>query len=437
MRIIRACKELKLKTVSVYSKADETSLHKSFADESICIGEPNVADSYLNIPRLIAAAEISGADAIHPGYGFLSENADFSDACLANNIRFIGPTSEHIRLMGDKNTAREIVKRIRMPILPGSGILKDVNDALSHAKKIGYPIILKATAGGGGRGMRVCRSEKQLAESFEITKREAGVNFSNDGVYMEKFIEKPRHVEVQILADGHKNVIHLGERDCSVQRRHQKIIEETPSLFIDKITRKKICNISTKLIKSIRYEGAGTIEFLVDPQKNFYFMEMNTRIQVEHTISELYTGLDLVKEQIRIAAGEKLKVKQSDIIFRGHVIECRINAEDPFNNFSPSPGKIHRYHVPQGLGVRIDTHIYSGYEIPPNYDSMIGKLIVWGLDRTEAISRMERSLDELVVEGVKTNIPFHKYFISSNTFRQQDFDTNYLNDFRLTPKMIS
>ena len=433
MRIIRACKELNMETVSVYSKADDSSLHKNFADESICIGEAKAEDSYLSIPRIIAAAEISGADAIHPGYGFLSENPNLASACEANNIKFIGPTAEVIRLMGDKNTARETVKKIKIPLLPGTGLLENIEDAKAQAKKMKYPVILKATAGGGGRGMRVCNNWQDLSKNFDLTKSEAGINFGNDGIYMEQFIRKPRHVEVQILADSFGNVIHLGERDCSVQRRHQKIIEETPSPFINKSVRKKICASAIDIAKEIKYAGVGTVEFLVDEDMRFYFMEMNTRIQVEHTISELYTGIDLVKEQIRVANGSKIRYKQSDVIFRGHVIECRINAEDPYNNFAPSPGKIDRFHVPQGLGVRIDSHIYAGYTVPPNYDSMIAKLIVWGLDRDEAIERMRRSLDEMIVDGVKTNLPFHDYFISSEIFKHLEFDTNYLNNFRLMP----
>ena len=433
LRVIRACKELNIKTVSVYSTADAASLHRTFADESVCIGEAVAFESYLNIPHIIAATEISQADAVHPGYGFLSENAQFANVCKENNLTFIGPSKEIIANMGDKSTARETMKKANVPVIPGTSLLNDLEEALEEAKKIKYPIILKATAGGGGKGMRICQNAKELSNNFEITRNEALASFGNPNIYMEKYIENPHHIEVQVLADKYGNCVHLGERDCSVQRRHQKLIEETPSCFISEEVRKNICEVAVEATKSINYIGAGTIEFLVDDNMDFYFMEMNTRIQVEHTISELYTGIDIVKEQIRVAMGEKLTYDQENITFRGHVIECRINAEDPFNNFAPSPGTIGRYHIPQGLGVRVDSHVYSGYTIPTNYDSMIGKLIVWGLNREEALKRMERSLVEMIIENIKTTIPLHSQIIKNKEFIKGKYSTKFIEKFKLQP----
>lgn len=428
LRVIRACKEMGIQTVSVYSKVDEKSLHKNFADESVCIGEAPSMSSYLNVPRIIAAAQITGANAIYPGYGFLSENPIFTEVCEQNNIIFIGPDKKTMEMMGDKITAKETMKKAGVNQLPSSGNLSNREEALKEAKRIGYPVILKATAGGGGKGMRICENKKDILKYFEVTKTEAMVSFGNPDVYMEKYLKDPYHVEIQVIGDSHGNYIHLGERDCSIQRNHQKLIEETPSIHIDQKLREEIFAAALRAVKLVNYEGAGTLEFLVD-KNNYYFMEMNTRIQVEHTISELYTGIDIIKEQIRVAMGEKLSYQQDQIIYRGHVIECRINAEDPENGFIPSPGKINRYHIPQGLGVRVDSHVFDGYEIPSNYDSMIAKLIVWGLDREEAISRMKRSLDEIVISGVKTTIPLHFQIITSNDFKTGKFSTNFLNKF--------
>ncbi len=428
LRVIRACKEMGIQTVSVYSKVDEKSLHKNFADESVCIGEAPSISSYLNIPRIIAAAQITGANAIYPGYGFLSENPIFAEVCEQNNIIFIGPDKKTMEMMGDKITAKETMKKAGVNQLPSSGNLSNREEALKEAKRIGYPVILKATAGGGGKGMRICENKKDILKYFEVTKTEAMVSFGNPDVYMEKYLKDPYHVEIQVIGDSHGNYIHLGERDCSIQRNHQKLIEETPSIHVDQKLREEIFSASLRAVKLVNYEGTGTLEFLVD-KNNYYFMEMNTRIQVEHTISELYTGIDIIKEQIRVAMGEKLSYQQDQIIYRGHVIECRINAEDPENGFIPSPGKINRYHIPQGLGVRVDSHVFDGYEIPSNYDSMIAKLIVWGLNREEAISRMKRSLDEIVISGVKTTIPLHFQIITSNDFKTGKFSTNFLNKF--------
>ncbi len=433
LRVMRACKELDIKTVSIYSKADENSLHKNFADEKVCIGEAPASSSYLNIPNIIAAAEITNADAIHPGYGFLSENDNFARICGENNIVFIGPDHEIIRLMGNKANAIKKMQEVGIPTIPGTGVLASKKEALEEAKKIKYPVILKASLGGGGKGMRICRNAKELENNFDLVKSEAGINFNSGDIYLEKYISQPHHIEVQLLGDKYGNYVHLGERDCSIQRRHQKMIEETPSPFLNAATREKIFNATIEGIKKIGYEGAGTVEYLVDKNGDYYFMEMNTRIQVEHTISELYTGIDIVKEQIEIANGEKLSYDQDEIIFRGHVIECRINAENPFRNFMPSVGKISRYHIPQGIGVRIDSHIFNGYEIPPNYDSMIAKLIVWGLNREEAIKRMKRSLDEFIIDGVDTTIPFHSQVIASKDFKKGDFSTHFLDSFKFKP----
>ncbi|MBL8994857.1 MAG: acetyl-CoA carboxylase biotin carboxylase subunit [Spirochaetia bacterium] len=431
LRVIRACKELGIKTVSVHSIADENSLHRHFSDEDVCIGEAPSSDSYLNIPRIMAAAEITGADAIHPGYGFLSERAKFAEACDENGITFIGPTKDIIDKMGDKSSARENMAKAGVPIIPGTEILKDKDEALVAARRIKFPVILKATAGGGGRGMRICENEAELLKNFDIASNEALVAFGNSGVYMEKYIRNPHHIEVQILGDKHGKVLHIGERDCSIQRKHQKLIEETPSPFIDERIRKKIREAAVRGAEEMGYFGAGTMEFLVDDNgEEFYFIEMNTRIQVEHTISEMITGIDLVKMQIRVADGEAIPFDQKDIVFRGHSIECRINAEDPANGFIPNPGRITGYHIPQGLGVRVDSHCYMDYSIPSNYDSMIGKLITWGNDRTEAIERMRRSLAEFTIEGVKTTIPFHLRVMDEKSFLDGNYHTGFLESFK-------
>ena len=430
LRIIRACKEMGLQTVSIHSTADEKSLHRFLADQDVCIGEPQPENSYLNIHNIISAAEITGADAIHPGYGFLSESARFSDICEQNGINFIGPSRDIIDKMGDKANARATMKKAGIPIIPGTGILRDKAQASKEAEKIGYPIMLKATAGGGGRGMRICQNARELNQFFDITRHEARAAFGNGDIYMEKCIVNPHHVEVQIMADAHGNVIHLGERDCSIQRKHQKLIEETPSPFITEKLRKTLRETAVKGIRKAGYKNAGTLEFLVDEKMNFYFIEMNTRIQVEHTISELYTGIDLVKAQILAANGERLAYNQNKVIFRGHVIECRINAEDTENGFAPCPGKITGYHLPQGLGVRVDSHCYADYEIPPYYDSLIAKLIVWGIDRREAIARMKRSLAEFVVDGVKNTIPFHRKVMENKIFLDGKYGTHFLEQFK-------
>jgi acetyl-CoA carboxylase, biotin carboxylase subunit len=429
IRIIRACKELGIRTVAVHSEADNFSLHRKFADEDICIGPASPAETYLNIPRIIAAAEISGAEALHPGYGFLAENADFSKICKDHNITFIGPTKEMIESMGDKASARNTMENAGVPIIPGTkSVIKDVADAIPQAKAIGYPIMIKATAGGGGKGMRIARNQKELEEFIPIAQNEAKAGFSNPDVYLEKLIEEPRHIEVQILSDAFGNVVHLGERDCSIQRRHQKLIEEAPSPILTPELREKMGEAAVAGVKATNYQGVGTIEFLLDKHKNFYFMEMNTRIQVEHTITEEITSINLIKEQILSAAGEKLKFNQADIKkrFYGHAIECRINAEDPDHGFAPNPGLITHVHFPGGLGVRVDSHIYAGYEIPPYYDSLLAKLIVWGVDRDEAINRMKRALDEFVIEGIKTTIPFHKKVLENKKFVSGDFNTSFL-----------
>lgn len=432
LRVIRACKELDIKTVTVHSEGDKLSLHRKSGDEDICIGESSPADSYLNIPRIIAAALITGVDAIHPGYGFLAENSKFSEICKKNHIKFIGPSKEMIEMMGDKVTARNIAIKTGIPVTPGSeGTITDIKKLKDTARKIGYPVILKATAGGGGKGMRIVRNEREIEENFLIAQNEARIAFSNPDVYVEKYIERPRHIEVQILSDAYGNVIHLGERECSIQRKHQKLIEESPSIAVDNNLRNKMTTAAVNLVKYIKYEGAGTVEFLLDKNKNFYFMEMNTRIQVEHTISEERTKIDLVKEQITVASGEKLRFKQNDIKFIGHSFECRINAEDPYTDFTPSPGKIETLHFPGGLGVRVDSHIYSGYEIPPYYDSLLGKLVIWAADRDIAIKRVLRSLDEMVIEGVSTTIPFYKQIFKDKNFIRGNFDTHFLDNFKL------
>jgi acetyl-CoA carboxylase biotin carboxylase subunit len=428
MRVIRTCKEMNIATVAVYSKADADSLHVKFADEAVCIGPPLGKESYLNIPRLIASAEITNADAIHPGYGFLSENADFSEICSSSNIKFIGPTPFMIRQMGDKSTAKDTMKAANVPTIPGSdGIVNDVSDGKKIAHVVGYPVIIKATAGGGGKGMRVVHHDKDFENAFVTARNEAEKAFSNPGVYIEKFVEEPRHIEVQVFGDQYGNVIHLGERDCSVQRRHQKLIEESPSPIVDEDLRQRMGDAAVKAAKAINYEGAGTIEFLVDKHRKFYFMEMNTRIQVEHTVTEEVVDMDLVRQQILVAMGKKLPNKR--ITPKGHAIECRINAEDPNFDFRPSPGEIKVFHTPGGHGVRMETHCYAGYRIPQYYDSMIAKLIVHAPSREEAIERMSRALDEFIIEGVKTTIPFHKKVMKSDVFRSGKFDTSFIDKF--------
>lgn len=428
LRIIRTCKEMGIKTVAVYSTADRESLHVRFADEAVCIGPAPSKDSYLNMSRIIAAAEITNADAIHPGYGFLSENSKFSKICQEHKIKFIGATPEQIDGMGDKSNAKDTMKKAGVPCIPGSdGLLKDIADAKKTAKKMGYPVIMKATAGGGGKGMRIVWKEEEIEAAWSSAKTEAGAAFGNDGLYMEKYIEEPRHIEIQVAGDQYGKACHLSERDCSIQRRHQKLVEETPSPFMTPELRKKMGEAAIKACKAIRYEGVGTVEFLVDKHRNFYFMEMNTRIQVEHTITEEVIDYDLIKEQIKIAAGEPISGKNYEPHL--HAIQCRINAEDPFKNFIPSPGKITNYHSPGGHGIRIDTHVYAGYVIPPNYDSMVSKLIAVAQTREEAITKMERALSEYIIEGVHTTIPFHQALMKNERFRKGDFNTKFLEEF--------
>ena len=427
LRIIRACKELGIATVAVYSEADRDSLHVRFADEAVCIGKAPSIESYLNIPAIISSAEITDVEAIHPGYGFLSENAHFAEICESCKIHFIGPTPETIRMMGDKITAKETAKKAGVPLTPGGkGIIKSNEDALAIAKLIKYPVIIKATAGGGGKGMRVCHNDVTLLSSLKLAQAEAEKNFKNPDVYIEKYIQDPRHVEFQILADYHGNIIHLGERDCSVQRRHQKLIEESPSPALNEKLRKRMGEAAVKAAKAANYRGVGTVEFLLDKNEDFFFMEMNTRIQVEHPVTELVTGLDLIKEQIRMACGEKLKLKQEDVKLHGHAIECRVNAEDPDNNFIPSPGKIEQLNFPGGPGVRVDTHIYPGYKISPYYDSMVAKLIVHGRDRAEAIAIMRRALDEFYISPIKTTIPLHVQIMNHPLFVKGQISTHFL-----------
>ena len=428
LRVIRACKELGIKTVAVYSTADKESLHVKFADEAVCIGPPSSSLSYLNIPNIIAAAEITNADAIHPGYGFLSENAEFSKICQDYKIKFIGPSPEMINAMGDKSTAKAYMKKANVPTVPGSeGLLESIEEGKKIAKKIGYPVILKATAGGGGRGMRIIAAEGEFEKAWNDAKTEAGAAFSNDGVYLEKFVEEPRHVEIQIFGDKHGHVVHLSERDCSIQRRHQKLVEEAPSPIMTDKLRKEMGEAAIKGAKAINYEGAGTIEFLVDKHGKFYFMEMNTRIQVEHPVTEDVTDTDLVKQQILVAAGEKLSF--GNMTPKRYSMEVRINAEDAGNGFRPSAGKITQLHFPGGKGVRVDSHVYDGYTIPPNYDSMIAKLIVTGESREEVIARMKRALQEFLIEGVKTTIPFHLKLMDDPGFKSGHFTTKYLESF--------
>jgi acetyl-CoA carboxylase biotin carboxylase subunit len=419
-----------IKTVAVYSTADRESLHVRFADEAVCIGPPRSSDSYLNMAQILAAAEITNADAIHPGYGFLSENAKFAEVCRDYNIKFIGPTPESIRAMGDKITAKETMKKAGVPTVPGSdGLLGSDSEALGLAKEIGYPVIVKATAGGGGRGMRVIWKEEELVPAMESARMEAAAAFGNDGLYMEKYIEEPRHIEIQVVGDQFGKACHLSERDCSIQRRHQKLIEESPSPFMTDELRERMGEAAVRGALAVNYEGAGTIEFLVDKYRNFYFMEMNTRIQVEHPVTEEVIDYDLIKEQIKVAAG--IPISGKNYIPNMHAIECRINAEDPYNDFRPSPGRITTLHVPGGHGVRVDTHIYSGYVIPPHYDSMIAKLITVAQTREEAIATMERALSEFVVEGIKTTIPFHLQMLKDPNFIAGQFNTQYLNTWKM------
>ncbi len=431
LRVIRTCKEMGIKTVALYSTADRDSLHVRFADEAVCIGPPASSESYLNVPRIMAAVEITDADAIHPGYGFLSENAAFAEVCAQYGIKFIGPTPAHIRAMGDKITAKETMIKAGVPCVPGSeGLLTDVKTGLKLAAEIGYPVILKATAGGGGKGMRIVWKADEFESQWDNARREAKASFSNDGIYMEKYIEEPRHIEIQVAGDQLGRACHLSERDCSIQRRHQKLVEESPSPFMTPELREKMGEAAIKACNAIGYEGVGTIEFLVDKHRNFYFMEMNTRIQVEHTVTEEVIDFDLIKEQIKIAAGHPISGK--NYFPEMHAIECRINAEDPFNDFRPSPGKITSFHSPKGHGVRVDTHVYAGYTIPPYYDSMIAKLIVRARTRDEAILKMERALDEFVIEGIKTTVPFHQRLMRNKDFLEGNFTTNFLNtwDFK-------
>ena len=435
VRVIRACKELGIETVAVYSEADKDALHVKLADEAYCIGPTASKDSYLNFTNIMSVATLTGVDAIHPGYGFLAENADFAEICRECNIIFIGPSPEAIAKMGTKDVARKTMKEAGVPIVPGSdGIISDIDEALNIAKEIGYPVVIKATAGGGGKGIRVARNEEELKKGIAITQQEAETAFGNPGVYIEKYIEDFRHVEIQILADNYGNTIHLGERDCTIQRRLQKLVEETPSPALNEKTRKAMGEAAVKAAKAVNYSGAGTIEFIYDKDGNFYFMEMNTRIQVEHPVTEMVTGIDLIKQQIYIAAGEKLKIKQEDVKMNGWSIECRINAEDPNKNFMPSPGKVEMYLPPGGLGIRVDSAVYPGYVIPPFYDSMVAKLISYGETREEAIARMKRALEEFVIDGVKTTIPFHLKLMNHEKFVQGDFNTKFLEMYDLTDK---
>jgi len=429
IRIIRACKEMDIQTVAVYSKADKNSLHVKFADEAICIGEGPALDSYLNIPRIVAAGEITNADAIHPGYGFLAENANFSKICKENGFTFIGPEAEIIDLMGDKVNARNAAKNAGVPIIPGSNTLSSVDELLEIADEIGYPVMLKAVAGGGGKGMRVINNANEAEKGFNIIQNEAGMAFNNSEIYVEKFVKNGRHIEVQILSDKFGNHLHLGERECSIQRSNQKLIEESPSLFVDDSLRDELTSKSLQLAKNVNYVGAGTIEYLVDDEKNFYFIEMNTRIQVEHTITEMVCMIDLVKEQIRAYAGIELTIKQENILMNGHAIECRINAEDPFNDFIPSPKRIESLNFAGGIGVRIDSFIYAGYQIPTNYDSMLGKLIVHSSSREKALIRMKRALQETFIEGPKTTLPLLEMIFENKDFNNGNFDINFLGKF--------
>ena len=426
LRIIRTCKDLSIPTVAVYSEIDRDSLHVVFADEAVCIGPAPSNQSYLKIPSILSAAQITGADAIHPGYGFLAENAEFSEICSESNIKFIGPSPDSIRKMGDKAFAKETMRKVGVPVVPGSeGVINDVEEAKKIASKIGYPVMVKASAGGGGKGMRIVWEESEIEKAFQTAGNEAGAAFSNSALYMEKYVENPRHIEIQVLCDQHGNFYHYGERDCSIQRRHQKLIEESPSPFITNAVRAKMGEAALLGVRSVNYEGAGTVEFLVDKHQNFYFIEMNTRIQVEHPVTEMVRNLDLIKNQILIAAGCEIEDKPLDP--RGHAIEFRINAEDPDHNFRPSPGRIEYLHFPGGFGVRIDSHAYNDYVIPPNYDSLIAKMIIWGTDRKHALARARRAFEEFQVEGIKTTIPFHKKVLENEKFINGDFDTSFID----------
>ncbi|MCX5928805.1 acetyl-CoA carboxylase biotin carboxylase subunit [Synechococcus sp. UW140] len=434
LRIIRTCREMGINTVAVYSTVDRTALHVQMADEAVCVGDPPSSRSYLNIPNIIAAATSRGADAIHPGYGFLAENDRFAEICNAHGLTFVGPSPESIREMGDKSTAKATMQRVGVPTIPGSeGLLENPEEAAELAESMGYPVMIKATAGGGGRGMRFVRSSEELESLYRAAQGEAEAAFGNPGLYMEKFIDRPRHVEVQILADRFGEVVHLGERDCSIQRRHQKLLEEAPGPGLDPIIRARMGDAAVSAARSIGYEGAGTVEFLLDATGQFYFMEMNTRIQVEHPVTEVVTGIDLIAEQLRIAAGEPLRFRQEDIQLRGHAIECRINAEDPRNNFRPAPGTITGWLPPGGPGVRFDSHVYTGYEIPPFYDSLIGKLIVWGEDRPAALRRMRRALSECAVIGVPTTIEFHLALLDRPEFQRGEVHTKFVEMEMLKP----
>ena len=429
LRIIRTCKELGIKTVAVYSEADRDSLHVTFADEAVCIGPAAGKESYLKIPAIISAAQITGADAIHPGYGFLAENANFSEICSESDIKFIGPSPEMINAMGDKSFAKDTMKKNGVPVIPGSdGVITDLKEAIGLAHEIGFPVIIKASAGGGGKGMRIVWEEKEFGKAFQTAQTEAESAFGNPAVYLEKFLENPRHIEIQVMGDRHGNVHHYGERDCSVQRRHQKLIEESPSPALDAELRSRMGDAAVLGASSVNYEGAGTIEFLLDKHRNFYFMEMNTRIQVEHPVTEMVYDVDLVRQQILVAAGNKIEPHLKKPL--GHAIEFRINAEDPENNFRPSPGKITSVHFPGGFGVRVDSHIYQSYSIPPYYDSLIAKLIVWGKDREQTLARGRRVLEEFTVEGIKTTIPFHLKVLQDERFISGNFDTGFLENFK-------
>ena len=430
LRVIRTCREMGIKTVAVYSTADKDSLHVKFADEAVCIGKPASADSYLNIPHIMAAAEITNADGIHPGYGFLAENARFAEICGEHGIKFIGPTPFMINAMGDKITAKETMIKAGVPVVPGgSGLLESLNETKGLAYEIGYPVILKATAGGGGKGMRVVWEESEMEHAFNTAKAEAGASFKNDGIYMEKFVEQPRHIEIQVAGDQYGTVCHLSERDCSIQRRHQKLVEESPSPFMTRELRQRMGESAIKAATAINYESVGTVEFLVDKDRNFYFMEMNTRIQVEHCVTEEVVNFDLIKEQIKIAAGETISGVNYEP--QGHAIECRINAEDPYNDFRPSPGRITTLHQPGGHGIRVDSHVYAGYTIPPYYDSLIAKIIAVARTRNEAIDTMHRALTEYVIEGIKTTIPFHLQLMQDEQFRSGNFNTKFLKGFHM------
>lgn len=433
VRIIRACREMGIRTVAVYSEADKNSLHKTLADEAICIGPAASSKSYLNMKAILEAACLTGADSIHPGFGFLSENASFAKICNDMGIKFIGPSGDLINLLGNKSKAKETMKKAGVPVVPGSeGLIKNKEEAIELAEKIKYPVILKASAGGGGRGIKIAYSKEELEKSYDIVKQEAKISFGDDSIYLEKFIENPRHVEIQILADEHGNCIHLGERDCSIQRRNQKIIEETPSMAINDKTRKKMGQVAVKAVKEIGYTNVGTIEFLVDKNQDFYFMEMNTRVQVEHPITEMVTGIDIIKEQIKIASGQKMLLKQEDIKFTGHVMEARINAENSDKNFMPCPGKITGLHLPGGNGIRVDTAIYEGYTVPANYDAMIAKIIAQGKNREEAIAKLRSAIAELVVEGIDTNTDFILKILENENFKTNQYDTSFVEKEMLT-----